>query len=510
MANNRTNWRQIVARNGTPENIGRPFVFILKNAGRDLLLSIFDTLIYRATYSENVPLLNEEEFDELQAIVADTKDGLIGGVPLNELTDRLDLLIAGVDALCGCIQTAIGGQPPTFPPGGAPDDTEGPDFTVPPNSDPGGQPSDFPDWPVYLDYKCKAAWAITQAIIQTFSALSGFGAVAATIAAYIGLMLITFPPAAFVALGAAAILVIITAVFALVAYEGWTFSVMGDMSAQLYTGTSTGYGQAAVVCDLYNSTGTVQSAAILRNWIRLAAEETLNGYPDITDVPGALALITLVASKIANNHLTQGLFRDILDVSMWENTCAECQPAPEEFTLIGGYGYTVYMFDGASRTVGSYGSVTENIFPISTHAFNPSNLGSSLNYTANVRSDLESFLDTYPGVLQGGTLQNPDTDFNGNWDEPGLQFGVFTNQFNGGHTYLIAMDFKILCATATDPNNWIWLDAYMSTLIDNTEEYVVVPGYGQAGTIEIDVTLNDSSALTRRIHLWPTATLPPF
>lgn len=71
------------------EDAWDPWVFILPTAGRDLLLSIANELLWRASYLGGHEL-DEETWDIVTGIVSLTDDGLRGGIPLEQILAEFD------------------------------------------------------------------------------------------------------------------------------------------------------------------------------------------------------------------------------------------------------------------------------------------------------------------------------------------------------------------------------------------------------------------------------------
>lgn len=149
----RIDWLQILNRLGS--SYDDPFLFVLPNAGRNLLLAMTDRLTWEATFREAG--YDFTDWDELQALVAQTDKGLIEGVSMDELitaiengfTDLTNALNGLVFPECpditlqACNSLANGGFPDEPP-------EEIPEYSTP------HPDTEEPTEPSYEEYKCRA------------------------------------------------------------------------------------------------------------------------------------------------------------------------------------------------------------------------------------------------------------------------------------------------------------------------------------------------------------------
>ena len=150
----RINWPQIVSQLGA--SYDAPTVFILPSAGRQLLLSVTNRMTWEATFrTDNYDF---SDWDNLQALIAQTEYGLMTGIPMDELITALEngfsLVATAIDnqvfpdcpdiTLQACNSLA-NGDFPDEPPVDI-DEYPTPHATTP-----------EPTAPTYDEYKCSAA-----------------------------------------------------------------------------------------------------------------------------------------------------------------------------------------------------------------------------------------------------------------------------------------------------------------------------------------------------------------
>lgn len=91
----RIDWMKIKSMLGV--SYDAPYFFVLPNAGRQLLHAMVHRLEWEATYREFG--YDFGDFDELQAIVADTQTGLMDGVNMHELLAMLELVVEAIQGI---------------------------------------------------------------------------------------------------------------------------------------------------------------------------------------------------------------------------------------------------------------------------------------------------------------------------------------------------------------------------------------------------------------------------
>lgn len=239
----RVDWNAI---KGALADVNAPYVFIIPDGARQLLLSIADKLSWRATYRGLG--YDYSDWDELQALQSAGVAGLLGGIPLSQLIEYIDDiedLLRGMQALqqitvqcCDNLGPANEQVETDLEPGGTPPGTWG-DEPV----------SDLEDWEQLV---CGAAHAYVDFLknsaneIETFVELGvlAVGGVAALLSILAGagiLLTISYGTAA-------------TVVSALVA--GATVGLFGSVAADLEAA------RADIVCEIVHGDVAGFSAAI--------------------------------------------------------------------------------------------------------------------------------------------------------------------------------------------------------------------------------------------------------
>lgn len=96
----RIEWDAIKARvNGSPYEMGEPFLFILPHGGRLLLLSVIQRLTWEASF--RTAGYDYSDWDELQAIVEETTQGLMETEQVNLITEQLTRIADAIEGIEG-------------------------------------------------------------------------------------------------------------------------------------------------------------------------------------------------------------------------------------------------------------------------------------------------------------------------------------------------------------------------------------------------------------------------
>lgn len=155
----RVDWQKIRGLAGDP---ARPFIFIIPDGSRQLFLAIADMLSWEATYRAYG--YDYADWDTLQEVHDLGVNGLLGGVPLDELLALIDdvepLLTEIRDREC-CPDDSMP-VPGTDDSGpvGVETDTTGDDVIV----GTGDPPGDHADWPSYESHLCDAATKFAEGV----------------------------------------------------------------------------------------------------------------------------------------------------------------------------------------------------------------------------------------------------------------------------------------------------------------------------------------------------------
>lgn len=154
----RVSWPTIKARSSQED---APFLFVLPDGGRFLLLAIVEWFRWEATY--RLDNYDFSDWDELQAIVEATIAGLLEGVPMHDLIVSTNAISQAIADCCALIDAALTGLanviPATVQPGA-------PGGGLDPATDP--PPSSHPTW---TDFHCAAGHALADEMAAKFREL---------------------------------------------------------------------------------------------------------------------------------------------------------------------------------------------------------------------------------------------------------------------------------------------------------------------------------------------------